>query len=220
MRRGSSSTQFLGRFCLLSPEYWMLNMAVEYTNRKGDVYYLHAGKTRTGKPRYFFSRKPSDAPVDAVPAGHEIYESPEMGLVVLRKAKPVAVTPFEREMVCDGIRRDAQLEHFLVDAQGNDLTVYLPTASEDLPHVLAEGLGLVSPRKLLEASESIMRRSPYVKMMRFVLVDENERLFHVERWCFLGGIDTWIFLDGPAPLERLVRKCVKHLGRESFFELM
>jgi hypothetical protein len=38
-------------------------MSVEYINRKGDVYYLHVGKTRTGKPKFFFSRTPSDAPV-------------------------------------------------------------------------------------------------------------------------------------------------------------
>jgi hypothetical protein len=61
-------------------------MPVEYTNRKGDVYYLHAGKTPTGRPRYFFSRDPEGAPLDAIPAGFEPYESPEGGLVYLRKA--------------------------------------------------------------------------------------------------------------------------------------
>jgi len=195
-------------------------VGVEYTNRKGDVYYLHGGKTRTGRPRYFFSRKLSDAPVDAVPAGFEIYESPEAGLVYMRKAKAVAIAPFEREMVCDGIRRHAGLEHFLVDAQEDSLTVYLPTATEDVQAMLAKGLPFISPKKVRAAADRIIRRSPHVKMMRFVLVDEDERLFHVERWCFLGGIDNWIFLDGPANLEKLVRKYVKHLGAESFFDLM
>lgn len=107
-----------------------------------------------------------------------------------------------------------------MDAQGNSLTVYLPTATEDLQATLAEGLPFTSPKKVRMAADWIMRRSPYVKMMRFVLVDEDERLFHVERWCFLGGIGDWMFLDGPAALPKLVGKYVKHLGTESFFDLM
>ena len=30
---------------------------VRYRNRKDKEHYLHVGKTRTGKPRYFFSMK-------------------------------------------------------------------------------------------------------------------------------------------------------------------
>jgi hypothetical protein len=64
-----------------------------------------------------------------------------------------------------------------------------------------------------------MSRSQYSKMMRFELVDAECRLFVAQRWCFLGSIDQWIFLDGPAPLSQLVDKYVRHLGKESFFEL-
>ena len=32
-------------------------MAFEYVNRKDDRYYLQAGKTPTGKPRYYFGRE-------------------------------------------------------------------------------------------------------------------------------------------------------------------
>lgn len=195
-------------------------MGVEYTNRMGDVYYLHVGKTRTGKPQYYFSRKPSDTPVDAVPAGYEIYESPEAGRVYLRKTRPAAITPFEREMVRDGIRRRAELEHFLVDAEGNSLTVYLPTATWDTEAPLVEERHFMSPQKVRAAVDRIIRCSRYDKMMRFVLTNEEERLFRVERWCFLGSIDNWIPLDGPAPLADLMGKYVKHLGKESFFELM
>ena len=28
--------------------------AVQHVNRKGDRYYLHQGRTKTGKPKYFF----------------------------------------------------------------------------------------------------------------------------------------------------------------------
>ena len=32
-------------------------MPATYINRKEDIYYLHKGKTKTGKPKYFFSKK-------------------------------------------------------------------------------------------------------------------------------------------------------------------
>jgi len=193
---------------------------MKYTNRKGDGYYLHVGKTRTGKPQYFFSRQPTDAPLDAIPEGFEIYESPEAGLVFLRRAKPVTIAPFEREMLCEAIRQRAGLEYFIVEPQEKSLVVYLPTASQDLPRVLAEGLRPFSAERARAQTDWFMRQSSYEKMMRLVLVDEDERLFQVERWCFRGSIDTWIFLDGPALLADLVNKYVKHLGKESFFELM
>ena len=104
--------------------------AVEYTNRKGDKYYLQVGKTRTGKPRYWFGRKLTGEPVESVPAGFEIYEHPQAGLVFLRKTKPSEISPLEREMLSDGIRRYAALEHFIVDVDGDSLVVYLPSMDD------------------------------------------------------------------------------------------
>ncbi len=192
-------------------------MRVEYTNRKGDVYYLHEGRTRTGRPRYFFSKDPEGANAESLPAGYEIYESPEGGQVHLRKAVPSAIAPFERELLCEAIRRQAHLENFLVDVQKDSLVVYLPSLDERALHPLISEQ--IYGSRAQAALEGIMKGSPYTKMMRFELVDRDRRLFHVSRWCFLGGIDDWLFLDGPAPLAKLADKYVRHLGQESFFEL-
>jgi len=48
---------------------------VSYTNRKGQVYYLHAGKTKIGKRRYFVVKTIGDGVLAEVPAGFEIVES-------------------------------------------------------------------------------------------------------------------------------------------------
>ena len=40
-----------------------------------------------------------------------------------------------------------------------------------------------------------------------------------ERFCFRGSVDDWIPIGGPAVLSAHVRQFVKHLGRESFYEL-
>lgn len=195
-------------------------MSVEYTNRKGDVYYLHADRTPTGRPQYYCSREQSDSTLDVVPAGYEIWESPEAGLVYVRKAKPVVIPAFERQIVEDAIRLGTGLEYFLVDVQSNSLVVYLPAIDMDeLTQVMGKALPTSSP-VLRAKRNSIVRRSAYVKMMRFVLMDEDERLFRVERWCFRGRIDGWMFLDGPAELEKMVHKYVKHLGTERFFDLI
>ena len=51
-------------------------MMFEYKNRKGKTHYLHVGKTKTGKPKYYFSMKKDGELVDAMPVGYEIYEHP------------------------------------------------------------------------------------------------------------------------------------------------
>ena len=197
-------------------------MAVEHVNRKGDRYYLQSGKTRSGKPRYYFGRKLTGTPVEEVPDGYEIHESPETGQVHVRRSKPTEIRPVEREMLCEAIRRFAGLEYFLVDAEGNSLVVYLPAGEEKAIDDLIEMLGSFAlPGSVRErgVKDSIMSRSQYSKMMRFEVADGEGRLFIVQRWCFLGSMEDWVFLEGPAPLSELVGKYVRHLGKESFFEL-
>ena len=63
----------------------------------------------------------------------------------------------------------------------------------------------------------------YMKVMRFTLVDEKDRTFRVQRWCFRGSIDRWIDLwesGGKGKLSDLVKRFCPHIGQESFFELM
>jgi hypothetical protein len=66
----------------------------------------------------------------------------------------------------------------------------------------------------------MLRRARYEKMLRFTLTDASPRRFSAERWCFLGSIDNWYFLDGDKPLHHLLEAFVPHLGKESFFELV
>jgi len=39
-------------------------MSVTYTNRKGRKYYLYQGVTKSGKPRYYFSREQKGEPLE------------------------------------------------------------------------------------------------------------------------------------------------------------
>jgi hypothetical protein len=60
----------------------------------------------------------------------------------------------------------------------------------------------------------------YSPVLQFILEDEERRIFVVQRYCYRGSIDDWIYVGGSGKLEKLVQQYVKHLDKESFFELM
>jgi hypothetical protein len=198
-------------------------MSVQHQNRFGDTYFLHVGKTKTGKPKYYCAKKDPAEPVEAVPAGYEFRENPENGQVTLRRIRATEISPLERQMLSGGVRDCAELKHFIVDIDGSSLVVYLPDTGEQDAQKLVDsiggrfGIGLLAPS--LFAGELVVR-SRYSPMMRFTLTDLDNRLFCLERWCFLGSIDDWFPLAGPAPLPTLIAQYVKHLGKESFYELI
>ncbi len=168
-------------------------MPVTYVNRYRDTYYLHAGKTKTGKPRYWFSTIAEGDLVDAIPEGYEVYENPD-AQVFLRKIVPQLVTPAEVTVVEEGLKRFAPKQNCLVDVQGKQIVVY-----------------------------HSKRGNMYQKMLRFTLDDKKDRTFRVQRWCFKGSIDDWIDLwvsGGIGKLPDLVREFCPHLGRDSFYDLM
>jgi hypothetical protein len=185
-------------------------MPVTHLNRSKDVYYLHAGMTKTGKPRYWFSRSAEGDLVHAVPEGYEVYENPD-GQVFLRKVLPQVVTPFEVAVVEEGLKRYAPGQQCIVDLKKEHIVVYhAERVTFDI-----EGFGF---RELPASYRN------YAKVMRFTLVDEVARAFRVQRWCFRGSIDGWIDLymsgrDG-GTLRDLVKRFCPHIGQESFFDLM
>jgi len=190
-------------------------MTITHINRQGKTYYLHEGKTKTGKPKYFFSLKSAGTLMDILPEGYEIYENPN-AQVFLRKIRPQIVTPTEVAIVRDGVQRYAQVKHFIVDVKGKHIVVYLCDQNVDaLMSLTSLGLGGNSAR----LPETLLGAVTYSPMMQFVLEDEKTREFGVDRWCFRGSVDDWIWLDSDRDLKALVKKYGAHLGRESFYEL-
>jgi len=165
-------------------------MAVKHVNRKGQTFYLHESKTKTGKPKYFFSMKEDGVLVESIPEGHEVYENPD-AQVFLRKKLPSFITDEEIAVVREGLRKYARGQQCMADVRERQIVVY--------------------------HSE---RGDLYQKMLRFTLIDEDRRRFAAERWCFLGSIDDWFHLSGIADLATLVKRLGPHIGKESFFELM
>lgn len=181
---------------------------MQYTNRKGVTYVLQAGVTKTGKPRYYAARKLTGEPLESIPQGYEVWEKPADGIVYIRKARPTTVTQAERELLTELARKYAKTKHFLVDVDGNSLVVY---QGEDNFGPLARLIGSV---------DELVSLMQFSKMFRFRVIDETERVFAVDRWCFLGGIDDWFPLAGTGSLSECAETFLPHLGSESFYELM
>ena len=58
----------------------------------------------------------------------------------------------------------------------------------------------------------------YTAMLRFCLVDKKKRMFTAERFCFRGSIGDWIYLGDSDDFRAIVKKHVKILGTEEFFD--
>ena len=188
-------------------------MPVTYTNRRGQLYHLHVGVTKSGKPRYWFSMKTDGDLVDAIPEGFEVYENPN-NQVFLRKRKPQVVTTAEVAVVENGLKRFAPGQNCIVDLRDKHIVVYHADRIEFDSRIF----GLKFP-----FSEPPVSYGSYTAVMRFTLANEKARTFHVQRWCFRGSIDDWIDLPmsgRSGDLADLVRKFAPHIGQESFFELI
>lgn len=209
---------------------------MKYENRNGKAYYLYEGKTKTGKPRYFFSAKDSNDKgtlVDAIPEGYEIYEKPENAQVFLRKKRPRLITELEERFVKKQLDQQHPIGHYLIDCNDEYLTIYESARSnmhqfeEDGPSFGFESqlnniLGKL--RSELNVTTGISsRKNPYgghyTAVLRFCLSDKETRVFAAERYCFRGAIDDWMFIDGPDGFQSLVTKYIKHLGTDQFYEL-
>ena len=201
---------------MISNKAWLAPMTIEYINRKGKTYYLHQGQTKTGKPKYFFSMKSEGMLVSAIPDGYEIYENPN-AQVFLRKISPQIITPQELAIVREGVKQYAKLDYFIVDVKDKQIIVYLCDQDVDaLMEIGSFGLG----KNSVKMREFLTQSLSYSPMMQFVLDDDQTREFVVSRWCFRGSVDDWIFLDGSTDLKALVKKYARHLGKESFYDLM
>ena len=184
-------------------------MAYTWKNRKGVVYTLCKVETKRG-PRYIFAREPKGTPLTDPPAGYEVKESVH-GVVSLRKERPSRLNPLEGELVRASLRSREDLRGYRVDADGDRITVFEPSLD---PSPL-ERLGVPS-----EFLEDALARSPLSPVLRFTLVDPEKRVFAAERWCYLGGIDTWIHIHRAGRLSELTGALVPHLRRESFYDLL
>jgi hypothetical protein len=188
------------------------NVSIEHISRRGQTWYLHVKTTPKGRPNYFFSMAADGQLAPALPQGYEIYENVG-GQVFLRKTTAQIIRPEELASVESALRKHGDAWRYQTEIKKNAITVHQAGDMAGLDS-LAQGFG----RPRLSADEKL-RSASYMAVLRFVLVDKRARCFATERFCFRGSVDDWIPVGGPGTLAAQVRQFVKHLGRESFYEL-
>jgi hypothetical protein len=193
-------------------------MPITYTNAKEQTYFLHRACTKLGKPKYYFSRKRDGPLADSIPEGFEIYENPN-AQVFLRRIPPKLITDEERQIVADGMRTYASVQDYKIEVKGTAIVIYPADQDRDTLARIFRDYGS-SPEERARIMKVLRQNLHYSPMLQFILVDEQRRLFSAQRFCFRGAIEDWIGLGSLDTLTTLVRRYVKHLGKESYFELV
>lgn len=209
-----------------------------YTNRKGVTYHVHARPTKKGGVAYVLKRSPQGA-LPEVPEGYEVVENVN-GRASVRRARPRLITHEEEAQAATRLEAHG-LKDYRVEVKGRYLTIFEPsTDPEEVAEVfdpLALGGGLdglfkdvmrhllgdqVIDRYVREKrqafAEGVRMNLRFFPVLRFELAKGEPRQFHVERRHY-SGEGGWWFL-ATLPLERGLKRYARHLGKDSFFELM
>ncbi|MEX1118928.1 MAG: hypothetical protein WEB60_09055, partial [Terrimicrobiaceae bacterium] len=181
--------------------------------RSGKTYHLHVSKTPTGKEKFFLSTKTDGVLAKKLPHGFEIYETVN-SMVFLRRKTASIIQEEEFAMIQSGLNQIGGNVGFKAEIKKNMIVIHQADKSFGLAQPLGPWIDSAKARELKENFAS------YQAVMRFVLVQKEPRLFRPERFCFRGSVDDWIMLGLPAPLKSLCAKFLKHLGKDSFYDLM
>lgn len=187
-------------------------LMITYTNRKQQIYYLKAGVTKTGKPRYWASMDAEKGEnVSSMPEGYE-FRATANGLVTVGKIQACHIHDKELQIVQTQVDR-LKCAHW---TENKPRSVILYTADIDekfMNRVTANSL--LTPQAVVE---SFRNSAHYQAMLRFNLADESQRLFQVERMSFRGE-GGWIWIGSPDQLDQLAKKFIPLLDdQEALFE--
>ncbi|HON56421.1 MAG TPA: hypothetical protein PLJ38_05320 [bacterium] len=157
--------------------------------------------------------------MEGIPEGFEIWEKPETGQVLLRKQK--LFTDIEVEIIKTELNKNLKENEYKIDCENEKLTIYLSENNYEETDYILSILGMNGIIKSSKLSEILNANAVYQPMMRFtVKIKNNIRSYSVYRYCFKESIDDWYYLDSLDNLQKLAKKYYKHLGKESFYELM
>lgn len=184
----------------------------QYTNRKKQTYYLKVGTTKTGKARYYASMNPDKGTnADAMPEGYAFRENVNGQVSV---GKPVVSLIEDSEIKCVQSLLNKLKCANMLEVKGESIIIHTAEVDEGLIRRVAS----CTFSRVEAIRESFVNSANYQAMLRFNLIEKQERLFQVERMSFRGQ-GGWIWIGHPSPLKKCARKFVPLLDdTEALFE--
>lgn len=187
-------------------------MKLPYTNRKNRKYYLKQRTTKKGNPQYFFSSLSGGQVLHTIPKGYEIYENPG-AQVFLVKSDSIKITQLEKELLRAKIPKISRMKYSIVDAKKNILAVYIPNQNiEALETIFESGQTSQELNKESFFNEALT----YSAALRFVLINEEKRLFQTE--CCLPASLEWVDIGDSGSLNSLIDEHVPNLDQNAISE--
>ena len=190
---------------------------MSYTNRKGQVYYLHAGRTKTGKRRYFVAKTIGAGALAELPDGFEIVESVN-AVVSVRRSDPSARKIPETDLarVRAELGKHPRLHRSRADVVKGEIIVFEPIGglSDKLARHLTASFQL-TPARLEQHRSELDQSTHYAPVLRFAPIDDQYAVFRMT----YRGDGGWSWALAHGPIGSLALKYLKTLGTPAFFEL-
>jgi hypothetical protein len=194
-------------------------MPVTYTNRKGVTYFLCKSVTKTGKPRYTFTREPKGELLERIPPGYEIVESVN-GVVSLIKVRPRLILPEEITSLEKALKRHPNAQNYRLAVKHDRMIVYeaLGPDIEGLEQ-LAKMMGVKRKEFEDQLQIELERYVQFTPIMQFILDNPQQRLYRAERWCYMENLEGWIYAGHSGKIGILVPLLIPKLGTDDFYQL-
>lgn len=183
---------------------------VQYTNAKGNVYFVHSVDGKRGK-RFVCSQKESAEDLTSLPDGFEFYENPN-GQVSCRRKSVSLIEPEEMALASRLVPKLAAPDLVKCELKKKEIVIHSHAGFPDL--------GSFMPylnKSEHEVTSVFAKFVRYQAVLKFELTNPHTREFAVYRMTWRGNCD-WTYLSSGS-LSELIAEYAPHIEKESFFEL-
>jgi hypothetical protein len=160
--------------------------------------------------------------LDEIPEGFEIRESVN-GIVSLAKSRPMELLDSEIAAVQQALDAHPKARKYRKDVKPRQITIY-ESIGPDLGPMLSSIKKLMSDEDAQQLVQHLEEEQSdtgqFTPVMRFTLLDRENRLFEAERMCYRGAVEDWIEIAFGKPIDELCSQLIPKLGTEEFFELI
>lgn len=192
----------------------MPNTPIEFTNRRGNIYYVKSKLTKKGNTTYYMTKKKDEDCLNSLPDKYEVFEKPDTGVLYIRQKKEKMFDAKEIGFVEKALEKNKEVIDFRLDVVGNMIKIYVGDKQ-----TFDERMSTWENRPLFRNRAINFIKSSMRLGERMRIIKSKNGEYEFQRYCYRGSIDDWIWIDGGEDLQDLVKTNIHHLGRMSYYEL-